>query len=1110
MVHSFLTIIQFFDMQKKPKLNCAAEKDTKSRQRALKLWHRPNLFAVLFLFVLVLLTGNSAFSQTNTISGTVNDEAGKPVAGASIKVVQTKTGTTSNDNGKFKINIPAGNVTLEISYVGLVTERIKITGQHDVNVVLKAASKAMDEVVVVGVQRQTKRNTTSAISGISGKAIENLPAPSVDGLLQGRVAGMNVQITSGEPGVTPTIVVRGNSKVSTNINDNAVAQSRALSSPLYVIDGIPTSTDDIDNAVGATGTNYLAGININDIEEVVLQKDAAATAAWGSRGANGVIYIKTKKGRSNTPEFRVNIYGGISERPLLLKTLTGQAERTAKMNLLYDYLTPAQIASSIPQMLTDSLNPSYNNATDWQGLFYRQAVVKNVDGSFSAATQNVNYRVSFNYYDEQGIIKSFGYSRYSIRGNFDFKITPRLNSQLIVGLSRGDRKRGMKYGNSDNNTPVSGSSIPSSFYGLNSLDSSLFLGVASQLRNKNISDQLNASLTVNYDILPSLKYNIQGAVNISNSYRDYFQPSRNDDIASVRPAGNSSYAESSKGVYSTLFFQQGLNFAKTISAAKHKHNLVATVSQQFSRDVSNNTYVAGYNIPSNDIQVVSGVAQSDLYGSSSYAASALVSLLGQVQYDMDKKYLLYLTYRADASSRFGDNSKWGYFPAVGAGWIVSDEKFMDWSKPVVDFMKLRFSFGVAGNQSSDFYAPYNSYQYGGYYNGVQSIQPSYTNGLTKNNLTWAKTEQKNIGLDLYMFKNRLNISVDLYDKLSKDDYYNFDLPFYTGFDNVLFNAHDLWVSNRGVDLTVLASVLPSKSKVQWNSQLTLSHNENLIAKLPNNNRSFVVTDYNDVSRIYAVGQPIYEMFQLRYLGVYNYASEIPFNRLTGTRQTYFKGNHVVIPGDPKWADVNKDGDVWTDEDNGDQYGDRVPTGNPNPKFTGGWVNDFTYKNFSLSIISVFTFKRDVYNTYFQSQVANIVGGYSSGISNFAQTRMPDLSGIDYWTPAKAAAKSDYQAGFPSINPLGQSYYQYIAISDQFVTDGSYFKVKTVSLGYQLPETFLKRIKVKRARVYSMIDNVLTIKNSSMPNPELVDQLGVYTGGLYPVSKKITLGLDITF
>lgn len=1097
-------------MQKNQKANCAVKESTRKRQSIVKGKTKLHCLNVFTLLVLMLMTGLSASSQAKVVSGIINDESGKPISGASIKVVQNKTGTTSNDQGRFSINVPEGNVTLEISYVGFVTQKLKITNQSELTIALQTDNKTMEEVVVVGVQRQTKRTTTSALSIVTGKAIENMPSPSVDALLQGRVAGLNVQITSGEPGVTPTIVVRGNSKVTTDIGNPDVAQSRALSSPLYVIDGVPTNTEDIANASGATGTNYLAGININDIEEVVVQKDAAATAAWGSRGANGVIYIKTRRGRSATPEFRINTYGGFTERPVLLKTLTGQEERVAKMNLLGEYLTPAQMANQIPQILTDSLNPSYNNATDWQDLFYRGAFVTNIDGSVSAATENVNYRVSFNYYDEQGIIKSFGYKRYSLRGNFDFRIGPKLNSQFVIGMSKGDRQRGMKYSNSDNNTPVSGASMPSSFYGLNALDSSLFLGLSSQLRNKNITDQFSASLVLNYDILPSLKYNIQGSINITNSNRDYFQPSRNDDIAGVRPAGNSSYAESSKSGYSTMFFQQGLNYIKTFSTPRHKHNLVATASQQFSRDVSNGNYVAGYNIPSNDIQVVNGVSQSDLYGSSSYAASAIVSLLGQVQYDMDRKYILSLTYRGDASSRFGNNSKWGYFPAAGASWVISDEKFMDRFQNVISFMKLRGSWGISGNQSSDFYAPFNSYQLSGNYNGVPTIQPSYTNGLTKNNLTWAKTIQKNIGLDLFMFKNRLNVTVDLYDKLSKDDYYNFGLPFFTGFDNVMFNARDLWVSNRGVDLTIQADVLPSRSKLRWSTQFTLSHNKNIIAKLPNGNRTFVITDANDISRIYSVGQPIYEMFQLHYVGVYNYESEIPFNQFTGKKITYFKGNYPVQAGYPKWLDVNKDGDVWSGADNGDQYGDRIPTGNPNPKFTGGWVNDFSYKNFSLSVLSVFTWKRDVYNTYFQSQIANIVGGYSGGIGTFAQNRLPDLSGIDYWTPGKAASKSNYQAGFPSINPLGPSFYQYIAISDQFVTDGSYFKVKTISLGYQVPESFLRKMKLKRVRVYSMFDNVLTLKNSSMPNPELVDQLGVYNGGLYPTPRKITLGLDITF
>ena len=1033
--------------------------------------------------------------------------------GATVSVKNTKLHAITKEDGKFELEVPQGRIQLSISFVGYQTKTVALeANQTSIQVKLTpSGNNQLNDVVIVGVQRQSKRTTTSAISTVLSKDIQNLPSPSVDQLLQGRVAGLNVQVGSGEPGVAPTIVVRGNSKVSTGIGDANVAQARALSGPLYVIDGIPTNPDDISNGIDATGTNFLAGININDIESVDVQKDAAATAAWGSRGANGVIYIKTKRGHTGKPEFRVNVYGGVTAQPTLLQTATGAAERNQKMNIINQYATPGNL-SALPQILTDSLNPYFNNATDWQGLFYRSGAVQNVDATMSNASDNVNYRISMNYYDEKGIIEAFGFKRYSVRGNFDFKISPKLNSQFIIGLSKSDRQRGKKYyGNSDDNTPVSGSSQPSSFYRLTGFDSSNFTGLYSKLRNKNINDYYTASLTLNYDVLPSLKYTFQGAANITSSNRDYFQPSNIDEVAALDPSVTQpAFAESDKGTYSTYFISNSLNFNKKITTANnHSHNFVLTGSQQFTSDVINSSVVSGSGIPSNNIQVVSGVPQANLYGNSSYASDALLSFTGQLQYDFDNKYLLYGSYRGDASSRFGDKTKWGYFPAVGAGWIVSDEKFMD-KIPAINFLKIRGSYGISGNQSQDFYAPYNSYTLPGTYNGDAAIQPSYTNGLTKNNLSWTKTIQKNIGVDAHLFGSRVTLTVDLYDKLSKDDYYDFQLPFYTGYQSINFNAHDLWVSNRGVDITIGTRNLSSKSPLQWNMQLTISHNKNLIAKLPNNNRTFVIDDYYGISRIYAVGQPIYEMFQLKYAGVYNNQSEIPFNPLTGNSLTYFKGNHKVVPGDPIWLDVNKIGDVWPDEDNGAQYGDRIPTGDPNPKFTGGWVNDFTYKNFSLSILSVFTWKREVVNTFFQQQISNIVGGYSSSIYSFANNRLPDLSGINYWTPQKIKSDPNYKADFPSINPFGPSYYQYIPISSMFNEDGSYFKVKSVVLGYQLPQSLISKAKINGARVYAVVDNVLTLKNGTMPNPELVDQLGVYTGGLYPTPTKITFGLDIQF
>ena len=1046
-------------------------------------------------------------APVNTVSGKVIDEKGHPLAGVSV-TENSKNGTVTDEDGTFSLILKTNSTSLNFSYVGYEAQKVSIKGKTNISVILLEdnGKKSLDDVVVVGVQRQTKRTTTSAISSISGKQIENLPVASPDQLLQGRIPGLNVQITSGEPGVAPTMVVRGNTRVSQNVS--GIDQARALSGPLYVIDGVPLNPEDISSSIDATGTNYLAGINVNDIESIDVQKDAAATAAWGSRGSNGVIYITTRRGRSKRPEFRVNMYGGATQRPNLIPTVTGAEERSQKLALVKEYGTPASLYN-LPQLLTDSTNPYFNNATDWQGLFYRNGAIKNVDFSMSAATDAVNYRLSGNYYNEDGVIKAFGFKRYSIRGNFDFKINPKLTSQLIIGLSKSQRQRGRKYGSSDDNTPVSSYAIPSSFYHLTSFDSLNYMGLYDKLRNDNENDLYSASLTINYDIIKGLRFTTQGAATANISERDYFQPANIDQVQAAVGNNQRSYAEANRGTYNNYFLSNTLNYSKAFNAGKdHTHNLAITASQQFTRDMYKTSLAAGYDIPSNDIEVVDGVPQQGLKASSSYGASAILSYLGQVQYDFDKKYILYGAQRADASSRFGASSKWGYFPSGGIGWVISDEKFMSHTQGWLNFLKLRASYGLSGQNSQDYYAPYNSYQLSGTYNGNPVIQPSYTNGLTKDNLTWSKTTQKNLALEAQLFNNRISVVVDGYDKLTKGDYFNFNLPFYTGYDQVSFNANDLWVNNRGVELTLSTHNFSPKSKFQWNTQLNLAYNKNVIAKLPNNNRTFIQDDYYGITRIYSVGQPIYQMFQMQYMGVYNNVSEIPFNPVTGKRVTYFKGNHVVQPGDPIWKDVNGDYDVWSDEDNGDAFGDRVPTGNPNPMITGGLVNDFSYGNFTLTVISVFAFKRDIINSFDQSQLYSVFN--NGGIQTFAQRRLPDLSRYNYWTPTAATKDENYKAGFPAMNPFGNNFYQFLPFSSMFNEKGDYFKIKSLILGYRLPQTFIQRLKLNGARIYGVIDNLATFKSSNIPDPELVNELGVYTGGAFPIPRKFTFGIDVQF
>ncbi len=1073
------------------------------------------LLTVLLVYAQFLLNAQI----TGTVRGTVKDYDGKPVQNVSVSIKGTNKGTVTDANGNFSISSAVGE-TLVFSSVGFQSVPYKVKSAADVvSISLKVASGNLNDVIVVGVQSQSKRNTTSAVSSVLGKDIEDLPVASVDAALQGRVAGLNVQINSGEPGVSPTLVVRGNTKLNTGIaggSGNNVAQAQALSGPLYVIDGLPVNPEDIANAIDNTGTNFLAGININDIESIDVQKDAAATAAWGSRGANGVVYIKTRRGRSITPEFRANAYGGITQQPNLLPTYTGAAERTMKMNIINQYASTAtgtQLAT-LPQLLTDSLNPYFNNATDWQGLFYRNGSIQNVDASMSQASENVNYRISGNYYNEKGIIEGFGYTRYSLRGNLDFKISPKFNTQIIFAFSEGNRKRGKKFfNNADVNSPVDGANQPSSLYHLNAFDSANF--TTSNIRNANFNGLYSISAVSNYRILPFLTYTFQGSAQEATSNKDYFQPAYTNPVQAAQAdnvgLGAASYAESDKGSYTTYFLSNSLNFNKKFVTTKgHTHNFVVTASQQFNSDVVNSSTAGGYNVPSNAIQVVTGIPQTNLIAYSDHQTDGLLSMVGQVQYDYDGKYLLYGSYRGDASSRFGNENKWGYFPSIGAGWIVSEEKFMGPLKDVIGFLKIRGSWGLSGTQSDNFYAPYNAYSLSGTYSGSPIIQPSYSNGLTKDNLTWTHTEQKNIGLEMQLFNNKVYLSVDAYDKISRGDYFNFTLPFYTGFSQETFNGNDLWVSNRGADITFSAKILNQKNRLNWNTQLTLSFNKNALARLPNNNRTFILSDYYGTNRIFQVGQPIYEMFQLHYAGVYNHQSDIPVNPLTGKSITYFKGYHTVQPGDPIWVDVNKIGDVWTGEDNGNPYGDQIPSGNPNPKLTGGFINDFSYKNFSLTIVSIFTWKRTIINNFFQSQIGNLTGGYSSSIYSFASARLPDLRGLNYWVPENAAKDPHYNANFPSINPFEAGYYQFIGLSDEFNQDGSYLKIKNIMLSYMVPASISKQAKLSHLRLYGIVENLVTLKHTSIPDPEAVDQTGQYTGGAYPLAKKYTLGLDIQF
>lgn len=1048
-----------------------------------KKYYLTSLFIILYAYV---------DAQSIIISGKVQDKDGLVLQNITVSIKDQQNKTISLEDGSFKLNVNKFPLTLLFTSIGFKSKELTIINSDYIRVILERDESSLDEVVIVGYQKQSMKKTTSSVQIVSGADIENLAAPSFESLLQGRVSGINIQNFTGEPGARNTFTIRGNTTISPDLNAETDL-ANTMSSPLYIIDGMPISISDLATS-SATGTNYIAGININDIESIFVQKDAAATAVWGSRGANGVIVIKTKNGKSGKPQIRLSYYKGITERPELQNTYLGVAERQQKLAIINQYATAAQLGN-LPIALTDSLNTTYNNATDWQELFFQTGDIDNMDGSISGGNENINYRISLGYYNEDGIVRNTGFKRYSLKGNFGFILAPFIKSDLVFSTSRMERKRGLGRG-IDEVVPISQGSMPSSFTQLSQSDYDFYYGQYDNILDDNKTDVLNIFSKTYLDIFKGFQYSFESSIQANLDRRDQFQPRElNDGI---------NFASSTSSDAYTYNLANVLNYNKTLNNA---HTVTLTAIQSFQYDNQKYIYLRGENLPTDNIHVVAGVSQDDLYGSSDFRESGLLSFMGQFAYDYKSKYIFNASWRADASSRFGKDTKWGYFPSLSLAWNVSDERFIK-SIKWIDFFKIRGSWGLSGTLPSDFYAPFNVWNLSTVtYDGESVATPSFEKPLTLDNLTWNKSQQANIGFDLHLFKNRITVVFDTYRKITIDPIMSFPFPFYTGYTQLSYNV-PMKIYNEGFDLTIGTRNFGREKTFQWNTNFNLSYNRNRIGSLPNDNASFYASSrgYNQ-DLIYKVGSPIYQWAQMIYDGVYNSWDEIPVNPTTGQPLTYFKGNVQVEPGFPKWIDTNGDWDVWSDEDKGAADGDLVPTGDPNPKFVGGIYNEFNYKNFTLGLLNTFTFGRDIINNFESDQFNNIMGD----IDNFVNNRLPDLEGVDYWTPDKAA-DPNYEAGFPSINPYASYFYQFYPENTMWNENGNYFKFKTITIGYLLPEKLIKKIKLnaKVVRFYAMLDNVYTIQSSSVPDAELVSPQGEYNGSSYPLPKKYTIGLEVNF
>lgn len=1028
----------------------------------------------LYMLILLLSFGlpASIFAQTDLVkvTGTVTDETNQPVPGVNVLLKgSSNIGTVTDIEGKYTLNIPK-DATLIFKFVGYKTTEVAVNGKTTVNLSIQPDVKQLEDVVVIGYQAIKREKSTAAIASVAGEKIENIPVPSVEMALQGKVAGLNVLNITGEPGAKGIVTLRGNT---------SIASQDSRSTPLYVVDGIVMDEGDLGQ-IDLTGTNPIAGINPNDIESIDVLKDASASAIYGARAANGVIIIKTKTPKAGKPQVRLNGYYGVAMKPTMRSTLVGTAERHLKMDLIYQYLGKPGM-ENVNYWITDSLNPAFNNNTDWQSNVIQKARIQNYDVNVSAYGEKTSYRLSYNFYDEEGTVIGTGFTRNTASLYLNAHPYSFLNLTGNIRFSEMSRKK-----TNGSINIFSTWSFPSSFFKLTDEDIENFKGNNLDELDKNLNRDLYANFQANIDFTPYLKWTTSYSFGYSTTRNDYFIPSYRND-------GNA-YATSSSGSVKRWEIE---NYIQYLRSFKETHNLSVLFGQGAEYSYIDNLWGEGNYIASNSIQTIQGVVSKNSNASSSIEERARLSWFARLSYDYKDKYLFSANWRMDGSSRFGKDNRWGHFPSVSAGWIITKESFFP-ENQVADFIKIRGSYGITGNDPAGFYDAYRAlttnvdYRGGSgitSYNGSGTIAYDFGSAVTSRELGWEESKQMNFGLDAHFLNKRIILTGDYYIRDSESMIFNYALPVTTGYTEAKNNL--VSVRNSGVELQLSLDLLPHNWDWSWTIDANIAMNKNQIKKLPNGNRS-IVTGAPWMEWILTVGRPLYEITGWRSNGIYATDDDVPVDPLTGNRMTFF--GTTMQAGDIAVADQNGDYNI--------DYNDKVSLGNPDPKYYGGINTTVRWKGISLGVFCNYVIKRTFWNGFLSDRMNG--GVYSAGGWGNVSGPALDFGGLKYYTTP------GQQADLPTLIATNHMDNRHIA-HEIYTDNGSFFRVKNISMSYEFPTALVNKIKLQRLRVYGYMDNVWVFsKSKTYPDPENINTNGYANGSEYPLPHKFTLGAEITF
>ncbi|WP_149242348.1 SusC/RagA family TonB-linked outer membrane protein [Dyadobacter sp. 32] len=1016
------------------------------------------LLRTCFLLAVLMLPALAVAQKA--VTGKVTDQNGEILIGATIGVKGTENFTITDAKGNYTLTLRIGD-TIIGSYVGYQTNEVVYRQASNLNIKLESSAKELDNAIVIGYGSKIRQEVTGSITEIKMDRItETQVADSFESLLQGKVAGMNIQLNSGEPGSTPTIIIRGLAAVSRG-------DASAVSEPLYVIDGVPIISRTADE-FSITSTNVLADLNPSDIDDVVVLKDASAAAIYGSRAANGVILITTKKGKRGKPQISFNARVGINFVPQLQDVAGGAKEREQVARLYASY---APYGVSLPAMYSDVTNPFYNNSSDWQGYLYNTSVTQDYSGSIRGAGEFGQYSISMGHMDNKGILFNTGFKRYSTMASTSFNA---LNNKLVINntlaVSRTDQSRnpdGVKTNYSTllplpNSSVVKGAEV----YGLG--------------KKSNVNDRIRFSSDATVNIMKNLMYK----VSLSLEYTRGMQDSLNTSRRTLRSSNGSGTSESRN-----LLIQNTLNYSPKFGDGHSLSFLLGQSAEKIETKMTRVSSVSAAPTLSETVKWPTGNA----IGASNYTASSILSYFSRLDYAYKQKYMVGGSLRADGSSKFGRANRWGIFPSVTAGWNFAKEGIFE----DVDWLvngKIRASHGISGTTwSNDYLAlgimdggkldQYNSLLMISY-GGISGYSPSWYDGFKNENLTWVKSRMTNVGLDVSLFRNKVEFIFDAYEKLTKGLLLTTSLPTTSGYNEVYRNAAD--VLNRGLEFTVNTN-LNAGTEFNWNTGLNFALNRNRVVALPDGNADIIKTSTSgqDFGSIVRTGTPLNGFFFYQSQGIYQTESEIPINPKTGARLLGLQNKKLAV-GDRNFKDQN--GDYIID------VRDRIYAGDPNPKWTGGWTNDFRYKNFGLNLISTFVIGRKIVNTALLERL-QLGKGFAGSKS------MPNFDNYSIWEKSGDVAK------YPTLNPWNDAP-QIVSYDSEYLEDGSYFKLKTATLSYNLNGRLLSRIGVGRARVYCTLDNIVTFQKYSGPDAELVTIDGFDASGGYPMRRMMLFGVSL--